>query len=307
MTNSMGKTPPIHNRTKLVRAMNQLSSSQLEELREALNIPSSVVSKDSTPQANKVLLLIAWIEKYNKASMSEVQPAIEQILESQKKKTEEISSRKKSIFLRGSLRRFRASLKKIEGILSLMGTIVTILGIVTIIPEIKKYIDSSNLSQQQAGKEIQTYRLISHPVEINHPKNWVVQRVDDPIDDTVLKIVPQSLEGEAAKPEVVLTIEDISQNPISLQEQILFVESTIKNNVDNGKIVQKSTETFINRPGYKVIYTGKIGDKIIKAMRVGAFSNYKLYEFTYIAPSKSYENHADEASLIFKSARLTNN
>ena len=297
-------------RLKLVQTLNGLPPTQFEEIVTALRPPGGILPANGAAQGNRASALLHWIEGPTGPGLSELQTVLDLIFDShsieKKHRSEKLDQEFYSDKKRGLIR--KKTLRAIASIITLTASIVTVMTILTI-PEVRHYLklDSPNLDQDNSDAQIQTYQLNTHQIELEYSKEWEVQKVTDPIDNTVLKLVFSGEESEGIGSEIFIIIEDIGKNPLSLKEQTDFIVSLIENNLPKGEIIQLKKRTFMNRPGYEIIYTGEINNQEIKAMRVGTLEGYKIYELIYITSSNIYEEHEEAVEMIIDSFKVMQN
>lgn len=139
-----------------------------------------------------------------------------------------------------------------------------------------------------------TYKDSTHNFVLEYPKNWIYEKLDDPITHEVVSFMPAS-EAEAiqtSQVEVIITSENLSE-PITLSNCIEQLINQLKNTKDFQafQLVKQGDTTFAKRPAYKFIYTVTSKGKNWKIMEVATVKNLQVYLITYKAEISQYDKY----------------
>jgi hypothetical protein len=152
-----------------------------------------------------------------------------------------------------------------------------------------------------------TYKDSTYNFVLEYPKNWIYEKLDDPITHEVISFIPTS-EAEAIRTpqvEVIVTSENLSE-AVTLSNYIDQFINQLRNtkNFQAFQLLKQGDTTFAKRPAYGFIYTVTFGGKNWRIMEIVTIKNLQVYLVTYKAEISQYDKYQVIAHRMIHSFEL---
>lgn len=170
-------------------------------------------------------------------------------------------------------------------------------------------IAASALAVQNFSKtQVETflnYQNSADRFKIKYPEKWEKQEPQNPlISDVVVFISPKKNSADSYQEKITVSIEDLSKNPMSLDEYNKWSVNQIKTTYTDFKILEENSKTLANNPGHVVVFDAKDEEKDTKKMQTWTLMNNKAYVLTYTAEKKEYSEYMKTAETMINSLEI---
>ncbi|MEG4285711.1 serine/threonine-protein kinase [Microcoleus sp. A006_D1] len=155
------------------------------------------------------------------------------------------------------------------------------------------------------SENLLTYQSSAHNFKIKYPEKWEKQELQNPvINDVVVFISPKKTAADSYQEQITISIEDLQQKPMSLDEYNKLSLAQIKNNFTDVKILEENSKTVANNRGYTVVFDDKDGQTNTKKMLTWTLINNKAYVITYTAEKSEYSEYLKTAEAMMNSLEI---
>ncbi|HEY9693409.1 MAG TPA: PsbP-related protein [Oculatellaceae cyanobacterium] len=201
-------------------------------------------------------------------------------------------------------------------ITTLMALLITVIACMTSLARLPESINLSAKNQQRVAVNQQFFRLtpkliiyhnIQNGIKIKYPENWERQDIHNPVTGEVAVFIPPE-EGNSAQSQtkIIIRIEDLSKQPMSLDEYTNSSILEIKNFLSNAKIVESKSTTIAQFPAHLLIYSGLNEPYSLPTnLEVWTLKNNKAYIITYTSTSAKYEEFLGIAKEMIESLEIS--
>lgn len=147
-----------------------------------------------------------------------------------------------------------------------------------------------------------TYDSYVYGIRIKYPLDWTKE---EQVFGTVVSFSsPIESASDDFSENLNVLVQDLSAQPITLEEYTRISEEQVEQYITNGKILDTIATTLDGNSAYKLVYTGKQGQYNIKWMQVYTIKDDKAYVITYTAEMDSYSNFLGTAQEMINSFEI---
>jgi eukaryotic-like serine/threonine-protein kinase len=150
----------------------------------------------------------------------------------------------------------------------------------------------------QTNDDINTFRIYENPtygIQIQYPSDWGRLDLSFLQDSADIDFYPLS-DTSLAK-NVKLQVKNLPFHNMTLEE---YTNTQI--NLLEENLLESSTTTLADLPGYKIVFTNMVG---LKTMQVWTIKDDKAYIITYVAKEEDYENDLQIVQNMIDSFKIT--
>lgn len=148
-----------------------------------------------------------------------------------------------------------------------------------------------------------TYENSENGIKIKYPKDWEKQEAAG--GASVVFLSQKESEADAFRDNVSVVIQDLSSQPMTLEEYSNVSISSFPSFVPNFQQIELKDVTVAKNPGKKIAYTGKLQDYNVKVIQVWTIKNNDAYILTYLAAEENYSKYLDLAEKVINSFEIT--
>ncbi|HEY9692184.1 MAG TPA: protein kinase [Oculatellaceae cyanobacterium] len=174
--------------------------------------------------------------------------------------------------------------------------------------EINKNINNPTSTELPLAKSnnFLNYENVNAGIKIKYPENWQKQDVENPFTGEVVLFTSQfSNQINKFEPKISIRIEELSGQPISLENYTNLSIKEIQKYLLNSDITDSSSTTLGGIPAHRVVYNGVEGDsRLIKHLEVWAVFNQKAYIVSYTATPEEYPNNLESIEKMINSFEI---
>jgi len=191
---------------------------------------------------------------------------------------------------------------KIVASISLLASLSSILAVLTV-PEIRCFVELPEecVGTQKDEETWLTYTAPNNLFTIRYPPNWSLEEINDPLDGTVLKLIPLGKGGNRLNITVSISIQDLQEEPLSLEAHEDNVVRSVQQFATNPQIVSRQETIFANRSAYQLVYRRSEDRTSFKVLYTVALDRYQAYTFIYQAPISLYKFHEQDVLRVKQS------
>lgn len=121
----------------------------------------------------------------------------------------------------------------------------------------------------------------------------------------VIFFSPKETKLDWFQESVNIVIQDLSENPKTLEEYTNKAIRQMEVVFEENLIVKESVDTyFAGQPGHKFVYIGKGPDSEFKNMHIWTIHGLKAYQFNYTAVSSEFDKYKDKVEKMLKSFKI---
>lgn len=136
-------------------------------------------------------------------------------------------------------------------------------------------------------------------IKIKYPEGWERQDINNIITgEIVIFLSPKKSSNDPFPEKVTISVEKFDG---TLEQSSQVFRQEINKNLPDAKIIDASSITLANKPGSKLIFTGKIGQDNLKTLQVWTLKNDQAYTITYTANIDDYDEFIPTAQTMIKS------
>ena len=151
------------------------------------------------------------------------------------------------------------------------------------------------------GGGLRNYENKDYGITMSYPADW---NLEENVEGT-LAIFSSAKENsmDLFQENVNLVVQDLSANPMTLEE---YTDTAIKQLVgvfNNIKIVDRGSANLGRLPGYKIVYEAT-GDFSLKIMHVWAVDGTRVFTFTYSSELSKFNTYFLKASAMLASLKF---
>jgi len=148
------------------------------------------------------------------------------------------------------------------------------------------------------------YESIEDGIRISYPQDW---SVTEGVMGTIAAFSSPAEFNDVFAENANIGTEDLSTyGPITLEEYTNITIDTLRTFfVTNMEIEQSTAITFAGSQGYKIVYTGTMGETRFKTMQVWTIKNKKAYLITYMAEPEDYSTHVGTIEKMIDSLEIS--
>lgn len=157
---------------------------------------------------------------------------------------------------------------------------------------------------QQSTTNFLTYESRDYGIKINYPMDWIKR--EQFMGTVVMFLSPTESASDIFQENLVVTVNDLSAQPITLEESVDPDINQLKMIVTDFKLVDSSATSLAGNPAHKVVYTGKDGQYNLEWMQVWTIKDDKAYIVTYTAEQDKYSEFLGTVEEMVQSFEITN-
>ncbi|WYL92811.1 MAG: protein kinase [Gloeotrichia echinulata IR180] len=136
-------------------------------------------------------------------------------------------------------------------------------------------------------------------IKLKYPEGWERQDINNIITgEIVIFLSPKKSSNDPFPEKVTISVEKFDG---TLEQSSKVFRQEISKNLPDAKIIDESSITLANKPGSKLIFTGKIGQDNLKTLQVWTLKNEQAYTITYTANIGDYDEFIQTAETMIKS------
>jgi eukaryotic-like serine/threonine-protein kinase len=148
------------------------------------------------------------------------------------------------------------------------------------------------------------YPIPDHNLSISYPETWSIQDNPNVFNQDFIKfIAPLTNNNDTFQETITLSLENLENNPLSLDEYTNQIFTEIKNNIDPN-IQAPVNITFANKQGKKIIFETIENNLKLKIMQVWTMDNYQVYILTFIAQPREFNKISSTIEQMIQSFQL---
>ncbi|AFZ11897.1 hypothetical protein Cri9333_0982 [Crinalium epipsammum PCC 9333] len=201
-------------------------------------------------------------------------------------------------------------------IITLMTLLITFIACMTSLANLPESINLSDKNPSKIHVNQQSFRLtpkliiyqnIQNGIKIKYPSNWERQDIHNPVTGEVAVFIPpEENDSTQSQTKIIIRVEDLSKQPMSLDEYTNASIGEIKKFLSNAKIVESKPTIIAERPAHLLIYSGLNQPYSLPTnLEVWTLKNNKAYIITYTSTSTKYEQFLEIAKEIIKSLEIS--
>ncbi len=204
--------------------------------------------------------------------------------------------------------RQQRSQPEVFAIIGLLVTVVAGIASLIIFPQINTISDSNNstnvISQPQANaNKVVEYIDTADGIKIKYPENWQKKEAPNLFTGEVVTFLPP--EGNNADTSLSIRIEDLSSQPLDLDEYTKSSIKEITSFLKGAKIIDSSSSTLANKSAYTVSYTGKNDrSELINHLEIWTVKNKKAYIISYKGEPEQFANYLKTVEVMISSFEI---
>ncbi|AFY82524.1 tetratricopeptide repeat protein [Oscillatoria acuminata] len=147
------------------------------------------------------------------------------------------------------------------------------------------------------------YENATYGFKMQVPRQWKIQEPQDSITGTVAVFLAPPESGTAQFYEKVsITVEDLSSHPQTLEQYTDKAVQEIRDYVPDAMfLVERDPRTLGNHPAYRVMYTGKMGEKEVQRMLVWIVKEDRAYIVSYESAKGKFDRVLTTVEEMIKS------
>ena len=152
------------------------------------------------------------------------------------------------------------------------------------------------------GSNYKTYESKDYGVQISYPSDWQVQ---ENFEGTIAVFAsPKETSLDLFQENVNLVAQDMSANPMTLEQYTETAIKQLEGVFTNVKIVERGNAKLANLPAYKIAYEAT-GDFNLKIMHVWAVdNNNKVYTLTYSSELSKFNSNILKVNYMLDSFKI---
>ena len=201
-------------------------------------------------------------------------------------------------------------------IITLMALLITFIACMTSLARFPESINISGKNELKIAINPQHFRripkLITYQnrqdgIKIKYPENWERQDIHNPVTGEVAVFIPpEESDSAQSRTQIIIRIENLSKQPMSLDEYTNSSIFEIKKFLNHAKIVESQPTTLAELPAHLLIYSGLNQPYNLPTnLEVWTLKNNKAYIITYTSTSAKYEQFLEIAKEMIKSLEIS--
>jgi serine/threonine-protein kinase len=147
------------------------------------------------------------------------------------------------------------------------------------------------------------YSNSNYGVKLQHPETWLLEEEQDIYGKKITLKSPLENQSDDFQEQVSLFIQDLSSQPLSLNEYTEELKQTIEDS-SGTKNLQTIDTTLSKKRAMSAIYLDRDNNKEVKRMRIWTLKNNQAYVITYTAAKEKYQKYFPTAENIIKSFEI---
>lgn len=151
-----------------------------------------------------------------------------------------------------------------------------------------------------------TYTDATYKISLIYPKDW--EKKVGKMGTVVAFLSPPENASDEFRENVNIVIEDISSQPMTLDEYTNLSLNQLDQFVQNPNILESSEDTLSGIRAYRLVYTGEMESNgnvyALKWLQVYTIKNNKVYMFTYTSAEDSYSDYLDSVEEMIDSFEI---
>lgn len=166
------------------------------------------------------------------------------------------------------------------------------------------FVLSVGLFSPVAGSNAEEQRTYMSPYfnfTINYPSSWQARE----LSGMVFFLSPREGNSDGFTENVGVTIEDLANNPMSLDEYETISLTNAPSIIPAFKLIEKNNAKIDGKDAYFMVYTGSAQTRSLKYKSYTFIADSKAFTLTYSAEKKNYDKYLKRAELIMKSIKIT--
>jgi len=148
-----------------------------------------------------------------------------------------------------------------------------------------------------------SYKSYEYGISIKYPRSW--SRIENMGGVAVQFMSPKDSDMDVFKENVNIVVQDISANPMGLQEYtdlaIKQMEVVFKDKIE---VIESISYRLAGHEAHKFLYIGKGPRHNFKMMHVWTVVDDKAYQFTFTAIDAQFDSYYGQAENMLKSFRI---
>ena len=155
-------------------------------------------------------------------------------------------------------------------------------------------------STKTTPSDFLVYENSEYGVKIGYPPDWKQTETDDVI---VAFLAPKTSDSDTFQKNLGLTMNDLSDQYLTLQEYNDISINGLKQTFPDIKIIESGSTALSNIPAHNVVFTSSNA----KFMQVWTIKNEISYVWTYSAQENSYSDYLSTIQKMLDSFEITRN
>ncbi|MDF0552442.1 serine/threonine-protein kinase [Kamptonema sp. UHCC 0994] len=157
---------------------------------------------------------------------------------------------------------------------------------------------------QPTPEKLLLYQNTENNFRMKYPEKWEMKESQGYFDPNIVTFrAPKKNDSDIYPEDIIVTIDDLSSKPMSLDEYTKISITQIKE-IKDTKVLEDSSAMLANTKAHKVIFTTREEDKNIKKMQVWTVKNNRAYTITYTANKDEYSNYLKSAETVINSLEI---
>ncbi|MFH0836480.1 MAG: hypothetical protein V1834_04945 [Candidatus Micrarchaeota archaeon] len=141
------------------------------------------------------------------------------------------------------------------------------------------------------------------PIVIKYYSNWDV--AENPADDVLVSFTsPKETALDAMRESLMVMVSNFSSSPVTLDEYTLMLNEELNETIDDAELLESKKTTIAGEQGWKLVYSGTVGNLRIKFMLVYTIQDDVLYDLTYNAEESKYAEYLPIAKEMIDSFEI---
>lgn len=147
------------------------------------------------------------------------------------------------------------------------------------------------------------YKTDDYSFEIEYPKTWTRQDIEDPITGEVVAFVsPNEGTSDLFQEKIIVTIETLPTNLKTLEDYKEELIDKLRDPKNNTLTIEEERKIKLaEKPAYKIVYSRKDSEIELQQMEIFTIQNNQVYVITYSAERAKYSKFLNSAQNIIKS------
>ncbi len=140
-------------------------------------------------------------------------------------------------------------------------------------------------------------------LKIDYPISW--EKKEDIMGIALIFLSPLEGTTDTFQENINLIIQDISNQPITLDEYVETNLADMDQFLENITISKSERVTINGLEGHELIYSGHQGEEVMKWRQLVIINNDKAYLLTYTAKQDTYDLYQEEVNAVINSFEVT--
>jgi hypothetical protein len=142
-----------------------------------------------------------------------------------------------------------------------------------------------------------TYTNTANKFTINYPKEWVHKDVSN----TIAFLSPRDGESDTFQENVNLMLQDLSQQPMNLEQYTALSKKQIIENSGASAILSQGTKILAGQKAVEMVYNMNYQGRPLKIKQYWFIKNKTAFLFTYTAEPAKYARYEETATSVINS------